>query len=106
MQQFRNIPSRLPVSALKSLPERKRISRAEHYAKGSAIFHFPSEKADFCNVRWSFFAFRDQSNFHIFRDLYQRSPLDPHSEERAFGCYQVGMDERCKALRSEEHTSE
>jgi len=86
MQQFRNIPSRLSGSALKSLPERKRLSGAGHYAEGSAIFHFPSEKSDFCNVMRSFFTFRDQTNFHIFRDLYQRSPLDHQSGEGAFGC--------------------
>jgi hypothetical protein len=86
MQQFRNIPSRLSGSARKSLPERKRISGAEHYAGGSEIFHFPSEKADFSNVTWSFFDLPKQSNFHIFRDLYQRSPLDHHSGEGAFGC--------------------
>jgi hypothetical protein len=86
MQQFRNIPSRLSGGARKSLPERKRISGAEHYAGGSEIFHFPSEKADFSNVTWSFFALPKQSNFHIFRDLYQRSPLDHHSGEGAFGC--------------------
>jgi hypothetical protein len=86
MQQFRNIPSRLSGNARMSLPERKRISGAEHYAEGSAIFHFPSEKADFSNVTWSFFAFRDQTNFHILRDLYQRSPLDHHSGEGTFGC--------------------
>jgi len=86
MQQFRNIPSRLSGSARKSLPERKRISRAGHYAGGSAIFHFPSEKGDFCKVSWSFFALRDQNNFHIFRDLYQRSLQDRYSEEGTFGC--------------------
>jgi hypothetical protein len=86
MQQFRNIPSRLSGSARKSLPERKRISRAEHYAGGSAIFHFPSEKGDLCNGTWSFFALHDQNNFHIFRDLYQRSLQDRYSEEGTFGC--------------------
>jgi hypothetical protein len=84
--QFRNIPSRFSGGALESLPERKRISRAEHYAGGSAIFHFPSEKGDFCNGTWSFFALPKQSNFHIFRDLYQRSPQGRFPEERAFGC--------------------
>jgi hypothetical protein len=84
--QFRNIPSRFSGSALESLPERKRISRAEHYAGGSAIFHFPSEKGDFCNGTWSFFALPKQSNFHIFRNLYQRSPQGRFPEERAFGC--------------------
>jgi hypothetical protein len=86
IQQFRNIPSRFSGSALKSLPERKRISRAEHYAGGSAIFHFPSEKGDFCNGTWPFFALHDQNNFHIFRDLYQRSPLDHRSGDGAIGC--------------------
>jgi hypothetical protein len=86
MQQFRNIPSRLSGSARKSLPERKRISRVEHYAGASAIFHFPSEKGDFCNETWSFFALHDQNNFHIFRDLYQRSPQGRLPEERTFGC--------------------
>jgi hypothetical protein len=84
--QFRNIPSRFSGGALESLPERKRISRAEDYAGGSAIFHFPSEKGDFCNGTWSFFALHDQNNFHIFRDLYQRSPQGHFPEERAFGC--------------------
>jgi hypothetical protein len=86
MQQFRNIPNRLSGSARKSLPERRRLSGAEHYAEGSAIFHFPSKKADFCNVTWSCFAFRDQVNFDIFRDLYQRSPPGRFPEEGAFGC--------------------
>jgi hypothetical protein len=86
IQQFRNIPGRFSGSALKSLPERKTISRAEHYAEASAIFHFPSEKGDFCNGTWSFFALPKQSNFHIFRDLYQRSPQGRFPEERAFGC--------------------
>jgi hypothetical protein len=84
--QFRNIPSRFSGDALASLPGRKRISRAEHYAEGSAIFHFPSEKGDFCNGTWSFFALHDQNNFHIFRDLYQCSPQGRFPEERAFGC--------------------
>jgi hypothetical protein len=84
--QFRNIPGRFSGSALESLRERKRISTAEHQAGGSAIFHFPSEKGDFCNGTWSFFALPKQSNFHIFRDLYQRSPLDHHSGDGAFGC--------------------
>jgi len=86
IQQFRNIPSRFSGSALKSLPERKRISRAEHYAEASAIFHFPSKKGDFCDGTRSFFALRDQNNFHIFRDLYQRSPQNRYSEEGTFGC--------------------
>jgi hypothetical protein len=84
--QFRNIPSRFSGGALESLPERKRISRAEHYAGGSAIFHFPSEKGGFCNGTWSFFALHNQNNFHIFRDLYQRSPRDHHSGDGVFGC--------------------
>jgi hypothetical protein len=86
MQQFRNIPSRLSGNAREPLPERKRISRAEHYAGGSVIFHFPSEKGDFCNGTWSFFGLPKQRNFHIFRDLYQRSPQDHHSGDGAFGC--------------------
>jgi hypothetical protein len=86
IQQFRNIPSRFSGSALTSLPERQRISREEHYAEGSVIYHFPSGKGDFCQVACSFFAFADENNFHIFRDLYQRSPLDYHSGEAAFGC--------------------
>jgi len=86
IQQFRNIPRRSSGSALESLRERKRISRAEHHAGGSAIFHFPSEKGDFCNGTWSFFALRDQNNFHIFRGLYQRSPRDRYPEEGVLGC--------------------
>jgi hypothetical protein len=85
-QQFCNIPNRLSGSVRKSLPERTRILRERHYAEGSPIFHFPSEKGDFCNVTPSFFALRDQNNFHIFRDPYQRSPLDRHSGEGGFGC--------------------
>jgi hypothetical protein len=86
IKQFRNIPSRLSGGARKSLPERKRILREMHYAENSPIFHFPSGKGDFCKVTWLFFAFRDQTNFHIFRDLYQRSPQDHQSGEAAFGC--------------------
>jgi len=86
IKQFRNIPNCSPGSALESLRERKRISRAEHHAGGSAIFHFPSEKGDFRNGTWSFFALPKQGNFHIFRDLYQRSPQGRFPEERAFGC--------------------
>jgi len=84
--QFRNIPSRFSGSALESLRERKRISTAQHQAGGSAIFHFPSEKGDFCSGTWSFFGLPKQNNFHIFRDLYQRSPQGRFPEEGAFGC--------------------
>jgi hypothetical protein len=86
MQQFRNISRRSSGSALESLPDHKKISRAGHHPGDAAIFHFPSEKGDFCNGTWSFFPLRDQNNFHTFRDLYQRSPQDRYSEEGAFGC--------------------
>jgi hypothetical protein len=85
-KQFRNIPRRSFGSALDSLPDDKKISRAGHHAGDVATFHFPSEKGDFCKVSWSFFALRDQNNFHIFRDLYQRSLQDRYSEEGTFGC--------------------
>jgi hypothetical protein len=86
IQQFRNIPSRFSGSALESLLDPKRISRAEHRAGGPAIFHLPSEKGDFRNDKLSFISIRDQVNFDIFRDLYQRSPLTRFPEEGAFGC--------------------
>jgi hypothetical protein len=86
IQQFRNIPSRLPGSAVEWLLDHKKISRAEHHAESAAIFHFPSEKGDFRNGTWSFISVRDQVNFYIFRDPYQRSPLAGFPEEGAFGC--------------------
>jgi len=86
IQQFRNIPSRLRGSALESLLDPKRISRAEHHAESAAIFHFPSEKGDFRDETWSFISVRDQFNFDIFRDLYQRPPLARFPEEGAFRC--------------------
>jgi len=78
IQQFRNIPSRFPGSAVESLPDHRKPSRAEHRAGGLAIFHFPSEKGDI--------SVRDQFNFDIFRDLYQRPPLARFPEEGAFRC--------------------
>jgi hypothetical protein len=86
IQQFRNIPSRLPGSALESLLDHKQISRAEHHTESAAFFHFPSEKGDFCTGTSSFISIRDQVNFPIFRDPYQRSPLARFPEEGAFGC--------------------
>jgi hypothetical protein len=86
IEQFRNIPSRFSGSPLVSLLDRKKTSRAEHRAGGPAIFHFPSEKGDFCNDTWSFISIRDQVNFDILRDLYQRPPLAYFPEEGAFRC--------------------
>jgi hypothetical protein len=86
IQQFRNIPDRFPGSALEPLLDHKNMSRAEHHAEGAAIFHFPSEKGDFCTGTSSFISIRDQVNFRICRDLYQRSPLARFPEEGAFGC--------------------
>jgi hypothetical protein len=86
IQQFRNIPSRSPGSAVESLLDHKQISRAEHHAESGAIFHFPSEKGDFRNGTWSFISIRDQVNFHISRDLYQRPPLARFPGEGAFRC--------------------
>jgi hypothetical protein len=86
IQQFRNIPSRFPGSAVESLPDHRKPSRAEHRAGGLAIFHFPSEKGDFRDETWSFISVRDQFNFDIFRDLYQRPPLARFPEEGAFRC--------------------
>jgi hypothetical protein len=86
IQQFRNIPSRLLGSAVESLLDHKQISRAEDHAETAAIFHFPSEKGDFRNDKWSFISIRDLVNFDIFRDLYQRPPLARFPEEGAFGC--------------------
>jgi len=86
IQQFRNIPSRSPGSALESPLDHRKNSRAELHAEAAVIFHFPSGKGDFHNRAWSFFSIRDQVNFHIFRDLYQRSSLDRPPEEGALGC--------------------
>jgi hypothetical protein len=86
IQQFRNIPSRFPGSALDSSLDRKKTSRAEHHAEDPAIFHFPSEKGDFRNGTWSFISIRDHVNFDIFRDLYQCPPPARFPEEGAFGC--------------------
>jgi hypothetical protein len=86
IQQFRNIPSRSPGSAVECLLEHKHISRGEHQAESGAIFHLPSEKGDFCNGMWSLISIRDKVNFHISRDLYQRPPLARFPGEGAFGC--------------------
>jgi hypothetical protein len=86
IQQFRNIPSRFPGSAVKWLLDHNQRSRGEHRAESAAIFHFPSEKGDFRNGTWSFISIRDQVNFHISRDLYQRPPLARFPGEGAFGC--------------------
>jgi hypothetical protein len=86
IQQFRNIPRRSSGSALELPPDHKKISRSGHHAGDVAIFHFRSGKGDFCDGTRSFFALRDQNNFHIFGDLYQRSPQDRYSEEGTFGC--------------------
>jgi len=86
IQQFRNISGCFSGSALESLLDPKKTSRAEHRAGGPAIFHFPSEKGDFGNDTWSFISIRDQVNFDIFRDVYQRPPLARFPEEGAFGC--------------------
>jgi hypothetical protein len=67
-------------------PDHKKISRAGHHPGDAAIFHFRSGKGDFCDGTRSFFGLRDQNNFHIFGDLYQRSPQDRYSEEGTFGC--------------------
>jgi hypothetical protein len=86
IQQFRNIPSRCPGSALEPLLDHKRKSRTEHHARDAAIFRFPSGKGDFWPTTVPFLHRHDQNNFHIFRDLYQRSSLGRFPEEGAFGC--------------------
>jgi len=86
IQPFRNIRNRFPGVSLESPPDYEVTLRGRPCATAAVIFHFPSEKCDFRNDKWSFISIRDLVNFDIFRDLYQRPPLARFPEEGAFGC--------------------
>ncbi|PYK97173.1 MAG: hypothetical protein DME32_16360 [Verrucomicrobia bacterium] len=86
IKQFRNIPSRASGSVLEAPPDNKVTLRAQLCASTEVIRHFASEKCDFWPITLPFFHRRDQNNFHILGDLYQRSPLARFSEEGAFSC--------------------
>jgi hypothetical protein len=86
IQPFRNIQNRSPGVSLASLPDYEATLRGQPCLSAAVIFHFPLEKCDSYPMAAPFFLRRAPTNFYIFRDLYQRSPLGRFPERDALAC--------------------
>jgi len=86
IQQFRNIDLTENRPRLRERGSHGGPLAAAPRIADEVFFHFPSEKGGFYRDRLYFSFTREQNNFHIFYDFYQRSLRGGFPGRGIFGC--------------------